>query len=163
MFLISLLAALASIAGAGLTFYYYQKNLELSKEIASRTVTLEAQQMLLEINKQYLADPALFAVYDDWEGRDELLKKGGADLPTKLKALAYLKLNVFEVVFAVMPPNSPPYSAWMAYFEDTLSRCSVVRDELSANSRIYHPNLIEAYSLWTRKSAKGAPKAVTIT
>src|SRR5882762_5659163 len=88
-----------SLIGAGLSIWYLRKNVKLSKQIADRTVTVESQKLLLEINKQYLSNPALFAIYNDHPGREKLLKDCPA-LADKIKALGYLKLNVFEIVFA---------------------------------------------------------------
>jgi hypothetical protein len=118
-------SAIVSIVAAGLSFYFFR----LSKQIANRTVTVQAQRLLLEINKQYLSDPALFAIYDDWPRRDELLQD--PRLADNLKALGYLKLNVFEIAFAALPLGDDAYDRWIAYFDDSLKRCTVMRNELS--------------------------------
>jgi hypothetical protein len=65
----------------------------------------------------------------------------------RLKALGYLKLNVFEIVFAVLP-RGKAHVVWAAYFEDSLKRCSILRDELSHQPEIYHAGLIAAYKKW---------------
>jgi len=119
-------------------------------------VTVESQKLLLEINKQYLSCPDLFAIYKDYPGRDELLNKD-TKLPEKVKALGYLKLNVFEIVFAVLPTKGSSYKAWEAYFEDSLNRCPVLVEEISAQRAIYGSHLLAAYDRWFEKQPK-APR-----
>jgi len=142
-----------SLIGAGLSIWYFRKNVKLSKQIADRTVTVESQKLLLEINKQYLSNPALFAIYNDHPGREKLLKDCPA-LADKIKALGYLKLNVFEIVFAVLPTKGSSYKAWEAYFEDSLKRCPVLVEELTAQPTIYDSNLIAAYNRWLKRQPK---------
>jgi hypothetical protein len=141
-----------ALIGAFLSFMYFRKNVKLSKQIADRTVTVESQKLLLEINKQYLSDPTLFAIYKDYPGRDQLLKD--PKFLDKLKALGYLKLNVFEIVFAALPTEGSSYKAWEAYFEDSLKRCPVLVEELSAQREIYDSHLIAAYDRWFEKQPK---------
>jgi hypothetical protein len=148
------LPALASLLGALLTgtfgLYFLYRNIRLSKAQADRMVRVEAQKLLLEINKLYVSNPALLAIYDDHPGRAELLKEHPT-LEMKLKALAYLKINVFEIVFAVHP-NGPSDGPWMAYFKDSLARCGTLREELSAHPELYHESLIGAYREWEKSS-----------
>jgi hypothetical protein len=136
-------AAVVSLLGAATSALYARKSALQNRQIADRTVTVEAQKLLLEINKQYISDPNLFAIYDDHPGRDQLLKNDPKFLE-KIKAMGYLKLNVFEVIFEVLP-NLNAYPAWAAYFEDSIRRCSVLRDELSGSPHIYNSNLIAEY------------------
>ncbi len=143
---IAIASSTLSIIAAGLSFFYFLKNRKLSKEIADRTVTIEAQKFLLEVNKQYISEPKLFAIYDDFPGRDELFKTR-PDLLEKVKALGYLKLNVFEIVYSVLPEGG----AWQAYFEDSLKRCSLLRQELTEQESIYDKNLVAAYKRWKDK------------
>jgi hypothetical protein len=139
------LPVLVSSIAASLSFIFFNKNRELNKQIADRTVTVEAQKLLVEINKQYITCPNLFAIYDDYPKREELLRD--AELSEKVKALGFLKLNVFELVYAVLPQGG----AWQAFFEDSLAHCSVLRDELGKHSRIYDKNLVRAYENWLEK------------
>jgi hypothetical protein len=140
-----------SIIALGLSFLYFWRNRKLSKEIADRTVTIEAQKLLLEVNKQYVSDPRLFAIYDGYPKRDELFKKE-PDVLEKVKALGYMKLNVFEVVYSVLPEGG----AWQAYFEDSLEKCSLLRQELTEQKKIYDNNLVAAYERWKNKTEKAA-------
>ena len=148
---IALASDAVSIIAASVSFLYFWKNRKLSKEIADRTVTIEAQKFLLEVNKQYVSDPRLFAIYDEYPKRDELFKKE-PDVLEKVKALGYLKLNVFEIVYSVLPEGG----AWQAYFEDSLEKCSLLRQELTDQETIYDKNLVAAYKRWKKKTEKAA-------
>ena len=61
-----------SIIAAALSCLFFVLTRALNKEIAKRTVRIEAQKLLVEINKQYLSNPALFAIYDDLANMEEL-------------------------------------------------------------------------------------------
>src|SRR5260370_12769245 len=52
-------AAVVSLSGAIGSLVYFFRNAKLSKQIADRTVTVESQKLLIEINKQYLSCPDL--------------------------------------------------------------------------------------------------------
>jgi hypothetical protein len=148
---IAIASSTVSIIAAGLSLFYFLKNRRLSKEIADRTVTIEAQKFLLEVNKQYVSNPKLFAIYDEYPERDELFKRQ-PDLLEKVKALGYLKLNVFEIVYSVLPEGG----AWQAYFEDSLKKCSLLRQELTEQEDIYDKNLVAAYKRWKKKTEQPA-------
>ncbi len=85
---------------------------DLNREVAIRTATIEAQKMLLELNKQYVAKPELLYIEGEYIGSVDL--KNVAFL-AQLKAMVYLKLNVFEVIFATLPRGSER-EAWIRYF-----------------------------------------------
>lgn len=162
-------AALVALAGMAFTVIYYYLNLELSKGIADRTVILEAQKLLLEINKALLTDPRLFSIYKEGDELHVLIAKyaagnnsespnGGltiSDLPGKLVAFGCMLINVFEIVFAQLPKGLE-HNSWQEYFEDSLNRCPVVCDllELSEADKIYHPNLMDAFRLWKQKKSQ---------
>ena len=148
--LVSLIAAIAS-------FHYYWKNRKLSREIADRTVTFDAQKLLLEINKQFVDRPELLAIYDDDAKNWEALETN-KELKERVRALGYLTLNVFEIVFSQLP-SEPRDAAWKAYLLDSLDRCSVLRDELKTSKGIYHPRLIEEYEKWDRDEKGKAARA----
>jgi hypothetical protein len=153
--IVSLIAAISSVI---FSLYYFSKNRTLSREIAERTVTFEAQKLLLEINKQFIADPSLFAIYDDNPANEQALKKY-SKLKAKVEALAYMKLNVFEIVFAKLP-NDSTAGPWKAYFLDSLDRCSVLRDELKTSKAIYHPRLVHEYKEWDKHKEERDRRAV---
>jgi hypothetical protein len=157
-----LVVSILSLAVSGYTaFYLYGKNYELSKVIAERTVTIEAQTLLLEINKQFVACPDLFAIYDDYPGRANLLA-GEPKLLAKLRAMAYMHLNVFEIVFAVLPGGTSR-KTWVKYFEDSLNRCSIIQEELDANPEIYHADLMAAYRSWRCSHPAAANRTAVLT
>lgn len=149
------LVALVSMVIAAIDYY---RTLKLSARIADRAVTVEAQKLLLEVNKVLVADPRLFAIYKEGDELRVLIAKypsGGkaeadiSDLPGKLVALGSMLINVFEIVFAQLP-EGPAHITWKAYFEDSLSRCPVICDllELKEAGKIYHANLMAAFRLW---------------
>ena len=142
--IIALLAAVSSAA-----FFWF--NRRLSQYIADRTVVIESHKLLLEINKQFVSDPRLLAIYDNHPDREAHLNKDPG-LLEKIRALGYQKLNVFEIVFAAWPDDRP-YGSWIAYFEDTLDKCSVVRDELNENTKLYDARLLAEYEKWKTKRA----------
>jgi len=77
-------------------------------------------------------------------------------LAEKVKALGFMKLNVFEIVYAVLPQGG----AWKAFSEDSLLNCPAMRDELDNHHAIYDDNLVEAYRVW--KAAHSDLKAPTV-
>jgi len=91
--------AWVSLFGALLSGLFAALAYKLSRTNAFRTATIESQRMLLDINKAYLADPKLLAI----EGEYDASTVTDPEFPAKLKAMAYMKLNVFEVVFPVLP------------------------------------------------------------
>jgi hypothetical protein len=137
--IVSILAAIGSL-------YYFYKNRDLSRDIADRTVTFEAQKLLVEINKQFIADPSLFAIYDDNLENKKALEND-PKLKAKVDALGYMKLNVYEIVFSKLP-DDPREGSWRAYFIDSLDRCSVLAEELKVSRGIYDPKLLKAYDDW---------------
>jgi hypothetical protein len=140
--------AIVSLLGAIGAFIYFLRTRTLSIDVAERSASFEAQKLLLEINKQFLADPALFAIYDDNPDNANALK-ANPKLKASVEALGYMNLNVFEIVFAKLPAKSRQ-GAWTAYFLDAMDRCSVLGEELKVNRRIYHAELIKAYDDWAQ-------------
>jgi hypothetical protein len=72
------------------------------------------------------------------------------DFNAKLRAMAYLKLNVFEVIFATLPWGQSR-NTWKAYFEQSLEKSDLLAKELEKNRKIYHRKLIRAYDKWKKK------------
>ena len=58
-------AALVALVSMVIAAIYYYRTLKLSARIADRAVTVEAQKLLLEVNKVLVADPRLFAIYKE--------------------------------------------------------------------------------------------------
>lgn len=170
------LAVLVSSVAVGVSFIVYRKTTELSRKIADRTVTIEAQKLLLEINKLFVSDPRLLIIYRPGDEIHDLIKQVGEETKKelsakapqqlqaiepvenfagKLAALGFMLLNVFEIVFAQMP-SGPEYDTWVNYFKDTLKRCPTVCKalELPEAKVIYHPKLMAAYRDWLEVNKK---------
>jgi len=128
--------------------------LALTKRTADRTVSVEAQKLLLEINKALLAEPQLFSIYKPDDELHPLIAKHGG----KLVAFGCLMINLFEIVFAQMP-RGREHTTWQGYFEDSLDRCPLICDlfELREADKIYHENLMAAYRAWKQRAAAPAP------
>jgi hypothetical protein len=155
LFFPGILAFVGSMIALAVTRNNYLKTQALSREISDRTVRIEAQKLLLEINKQFLSNPDLFAVYDDEFDKLPLARQQDAKLRTSLRAVAYMKLNIFEIVFAVHPTGVEE-SAWKSFFKDSLTKCTLVRKSLREHSELYNKVLIGLYDQY--KSALPADK-----
>ena len=86
------------------------------------------------------------AIYDD-NAANKALLQADAELHDKVRALGYMNLNVFEIIFAELPDITLD-AAWNAYFLDALDRCSVLPEELTSERAIYHPKLLAAFDKW---------------
>jgi hypothetical protein len=128
----------------------------LNREAAIRSATIEAQKMLLEINKQYLISPKLLYIEGEYAGAVDLTD---TTFNAQLRAMAYLKLNVFEVIFAVLPAGSER-ETWLKYFESSLSKSVLLADELERNHDIYHTALIDAYDGWKKRQGSAGSEAL---
>jgi hypothetical protein len=143
-------SAWASLIGAFIAALAYI----LNRSTAYRTATIEAQKLLVEINKQYIADPNLLIIEENYDAA----RITDENFAAKLKAMAYLKLNVFEVIFAALPYGRVR-STWKAYFKESLEKCSILADELDAHGRIYHRGLMRAYRKWKKKNSENTKRA----
>jgi hypothetical protein len=165
-----------SFGAALLTYRLYQKSSALTEQLADRTVTIEAQKLLLEVNKVLISDPRLFKIYgknDELHGLISKIENGlrlGANpeianvspnieetesLAGKITGLGLMMLNVYEIVFAKMPEGDER-QIWKQYFLDTLNRCPTVPQllELPKAKQIYHKQLIDIYSDWEDERRK---------
>jgi hypothetical protein len=115
----------------------------------------EAQKQLIEINKQQIADPRLVALYDDDQSDFEQELKNPVFMH-KLRSFAYMKLNMFELVLAHLPEDGKDSPVWLAYFQDSIARCTIMRQVIAENEALYSPRLIEAW----RKALAGSRAAV---
>ena len=145
-------SAWASLIGAFIAALAYI----LNRSTAYRTATIEAQKLLVEINKQYIADPKLLIIEERYDGS----RIADENFAAKLKTMAYLKLNVFEVIFAALPYGRVR-NTWKAYFKESLDKCSILGDELEEHGRIYHRGLMRAYRKWKKESGGNTKRAVT--
>lgn len=159
-------SAIASLCGATISLIALLFTLWLNGKVANRTVRVEGQKLLLEINKQYLANPELFAIYDSEYPKLKAMgfQKHGSLFKRKLEALAYMKINVFEIIYAVHPGIGSPFrklwnrivrpkrSAWEVYFADSIAKCSLVRTELETHPTLYNDALISAFRKYNQNN-----------
>jgi hypothetical protein len=122
-------------------------NWRVNSAISDRTVTVEAQKLLLEMNKQYISDTALLALEGEASART-------LDPEAKLRAMAYFKLNVFEIIFAAVV-DQKARKTWTRYFEVSLTKSALLGEELEKNRDLYHQDLQKAYDKWKSKSSPG--------
>jgi hypothetical protein len=98
----------------------------LSNKLATRSLFLEGQKFVLEIDRQLLSDPHLWGLYDDRDlnppDTDPKFDPDARYFQAKLRAFAYLHLNMFEVI---LTEASGPVArrrrmskVWLAYFRD---------------------------------------------
>lgn len=141
---LSALSALATLIGVTVTIVLYFKVKGLNTQWADRTVKIEAQKLLLEVNKQYAANPDLWAVYDANFDKLPMERQTDRKLQDALRAVAFMKLNIFEIVFSVHP-SGPEQTAWKGFFKDSLEQCTLVRRMLNDYKNLYNPNLLKIY------------------
>jgi hypothetical protein len=127
------LPAAVSVLSAILSAVLFWKNFRLSRRLSDRSTTIEGHKLLLELDKQLISDPRLWALFDDHPVAGAI-KNELADplLAGKLEAFAYMTLNVFEILLAVHPGvndarGDREYDTWCRFFNDTLTKASVLR------------------------------------
>jgi hypothetical protein len=153
---------LISMIVAALSAVFSWWNYRLSNKLATRSLFLEGQKFVLEIDRQLLSDPHLWGLYDDGD-RALPDPKFDPDAPlfqAKLRAFAYLHLNMFEVI---LTEASEPglrgrgmAKVWLTYFHDTLSRSRLVRRVLDEYPQLWNPKLLKLYRKWERRQPKPA-------
>jgi hypothetical protein len=135
--------------------YFFYRNREMTYKANERAVTIEAQKLLLEINKQYVADPTLLVL--------EGISEEESHLATgKLRAMAYLKLNVFEIIFKSLE-DEDARDTWISYFEESLSKSPLLGEELDLHRKIYNQYLLKAYDNWRQKEGRHVATPMTKT
>ena len=132
------LPAAASFLSAVLSFVFFLRNFQLSRKLSDRSTTIEAHKLLLDIDRQLISDPRLWALQDDHPVA-AALKEDRADplLAGKLEAFAYMVLNTFEILLAVHPGASDKrgnaeYKTWRQFVHDTLKSSVALRRMLEA-------------------------------
>lgn len=159
------LGPLISVLAAALSVLCFRLNFRLSKRMADRSLNLEAQKLLLEFNRQLISDPWLWSIYDDHPVRKDpefQTKCGNSALfHGKLLALAYLVLNMFEIVLIEVPEPDQDNprdisNVWVNFFHYTMARSSVVRGILEGEStaRLYNPVLVHLYREWKKSTGE---------
>jgi hypothetical protein len=151
---LKLLAWTTGISAAGVSAVITSLTFMFNRQVAFRSATIEAQKMLLEINKQYMANPKLLCL----EGENvAVVDQTDTTFNAQLKAMAYLKLNVFELIFAVLP-GGPERETWVRYFDRSLTNSPFLADELVKNQEVYHAALMKAYNIWNSKRVGSADR-----
>jgi hypothetical protein len=95
----------------------------------------EFHKLLIEHNKQLIADPTLWGIYDDHAmaamNKDDPVKTA------KLHAFAYMTINTFELVHAfynhpkrVSSADGESWVAWDNFMNHTIRRSSLIRSLL---------------------------------
>jgi hypothetical protein len=147
------LPAVVSFLSALLSFVFFLRNFRLSRRLSDRSTTIEGHKLLLDIDKQLISDPRLWALQDN-HPIAEALKKEVADplVSGKLEAFAYMILNVFEILLAVHPGagdkrGNADYETWRQFAHDTLKKSSTLRQmlETPAVRCLYGTELLEEY------------------
>jgi hypothetical protein len=156
---------LISIVVAALSAAFSWRNYSLSSKLATRSLFLEGQKFVLEIDRQLLSDPHLWYVYDDYEklppDTDPNFNPADPLFQAKLRAFAYLHLNMFEVILAYGAAGLDTESKmWMAYFYDTLARSSLVRRILDQNPHLWNEEFFSLYRGWKDRPAVAAGAVV---
>lgn len=154
-------SVLVAVFGLLVAGYYYHRNFRLSRTIADRAVKMEAQKLLLEINKALLADPSLFAIYKTRPAARKLSAASPELFEEKIKAFGFMMLNVFEIVLAQLPPG-PERDVWTRFFRNSLDLCPVLGDLLTQSEPIYGEPLRGIYLDW-RANTSGTDKSIPPT
>jgi hypothetical protein len=154
-------APLVSMFAAAISILFFVLSFRLSRRMADRSLNLEAHKMLLDLNRQLIADPRLWVFYDDHPlCNDRELNDKSPLFRAKLEAFAYLQLNMFEIVVLEVPEPSTgedrnPSNVWCDFFFDTLARSSVMRSILDRpnSAKIYNTVLLMLYDQWKSEVA----------
>ncbi len=149
------LSPAVAVGAAILSFVFFWRNLKLSKRMAARSLNLEAQKMLLDINRQLISDPWLWSIYDDHAVcKDDAFKRccSSERFKAKREAFAYLMLNMFEVIFLETPESAKQVdgnasNTWLKFFHYSVLRSAVLRGILESPDAptMYSPVLIARY------------------
>jgi hypothetical protein len=153
---------IVSMFAAAISILFFVLSFRLSKRMANRALNLEAHKMLIDIDRQLIADPRLWAFYDDHPvSKDQELNESSLQFRAKLEAFAYLQLNMFEIILLEIPEPAEGMdrnhsNVWCDFFFDTISRSSLARSILDRpnSGKIYNIVLLALYDQW--KSSAGA-------
>ena len=127
--------------------------------MTDRSLNLEAQKMLLEVDRQLIADPLLWAIYDDHPVRTAPSFDDKSHIfRAKLEGLGYLMLNMFEVVLFELSEkrtreNREGTRVWNQFFHHTVEHSSVVRSILDRpdSAQLFHSTMVSRYRDWKIK------------
>src|ERR1035437_10696549 len=120
-------SAAVSAVAVLLSFLFYWRNRTLTQALSDRSVRMEAQKLLLEFNKQLIADPNMWWIFDNEQDSAEKVTERSCQL--KLRALGNLVLNMFDLTLSEIP-KGPERTAWLNYFKDSVTRSTILRQIL---------------------------------
>lgn len=99
----------------------------------------EFQKILIDINKELIRDPSLWAMYDDRPFGKSSPKDSSSD--AKIEALIYLKLNLFELVhhffnsqIGLSEREKHAWHAWDKFIKYTITHSSMIQKVLGDQS-----------------------------
>jgi hypothetical protein len=152
--------AIVSAIAALLSAAFAWKSAQAAKAAANRSIYVDGQKFLIEVCKQLVAEPVLWCLYDDSPLRNEAIYDANDPLQqAKLRAFAYLHLNMFEIIVNEVPKPSRwkwrrnASNVWYDYLHDTLDRSTMTRgilDEPTAE-KIWSKALHKEYGRWKLK------------
>jgi hypothetical protein len=158
---------LVSMLAAAISAVFFVLSFRLSRKMADRSEHMEAQKLLLEVNRQLIADPRLWGLYDDHPVR----KDGSFDLDSplfvaKLEAFAYFKLNMFEIILVHAETTRSKRkraasNSWHDFYIYSIAHSSMTRSILDRpdSVHVYNPVLMKLYTDW--KSTVEAHKIIS--
>jgi hypothetical protein len=164
----AIVGPLVSAGAAFVSVFFAWWNVRMVKRSANRSIYVDGNKLLIEIDKLLVADPVLWCLYDDGPLRDEK----GIYLPNdptqraKLRAFAHLHLNMFEIILSEVPKRGVwkrnASNVWYDYFNDTLNRSPMIRDILDEPlSKILWSNTMhKEHEQWKEKRTREAIAAV---
>lgn len=130
------LPAVVSFLSAVLSLIFFLLNFRLNRKVSDRSTAIDGHKLLLELDKQLISDPRLWALQDD-HPLPAVVKGEPCDplLAGKLEAFAYMTLNTFEILLAFHPcggetRGNAEYETWRRFFGDTLAKSSRLRQML---------------------------------
>jgi hypothetical protein len=144
-----------SSVAALLSLIFFLLNWRLAWRLANRGIYVEGQKLLVEICKQLMDDPKLWAIYDD-SRLPELVDN--AEFQGKLRGFAHLHLNMFEIMFLEAPRRGiireNQSDVWVRYFNNTLSNSTLLREVLEepASKGIWSKRMLRIYEKWKQRS-----------
>lgn len=110
----------------------------------------EHQKMLLDINKMLLAEPVLWAVYDDHPMSAEIDLT--PEMQAKLDALIYYYLNFFDVVYEFYnihiianKNDKETWKSWKAYIRKFISGSARSRELIKQSGSLYEEGVYGFY------------------
>ncbi|MGC9973472.1 MAG: hypothetical protein ABSE56_23095 [Bryobacteraceae bacterium] len=150
-----------SLIAAAFSFWFSLRSHRHHTEDADRSINVEGQKLLVEVNRHLIDDPRLWGILDDHEIRQSQEFTEAEKSPlfrAKLQAFAHLGLNMFEIILAESPnPKKGERTAshvWRDFFTATVKRSSLLRAILEhpESANIYQPALLALYDEWRRQA-----------